>query len=645
MEIVTSCTCDCPDTCSILATASDGRVTAIRGNPEFALTRGFLCKKSRGFLGRVASPRRLLHPMARQGSGWRRISWPDAVSMAAAKIDEAIRELGPLSVFYFQDGGSIAALKMVNRRFFNLLGGATFSGGSLCGGAGIAAQTHDFGLRTGHDPSDLTNSRLIVIWGRNPAWTNVHLLPILRRARQKGAPVVVVDPVKTATCKAADLHLAPRPGSDAMLALAMAKAVLAAGNVDQKAIAERSEGHGRFCALAREVSLRKVSQETGLAAAQIEELGSLYAGLAPAAIVAGWGVQRRRNGAEIYRFLDALAMVSGNVGRPGGGVSHGMDETRWFGRDVCLDGRAGQRRTIPRPQVGRGLLAAQDPGIRVAIVSGGNPANQCPDTGTVRRGLAAVDFKVVLDMFMTETASLADLVLPATHFLQEKDLVGSYWHNYVMPVNVAQARLGEERTDLEIFAALAAALGVGRDFPADPDSYLKSLAAPLAAQGLDVARLMRGPARPPSAVDVPFQGLEFPTASSRFRFVDRLPAERRADGDYPLALLSPHHHDRIHSQVAGRLAPRLPTAYVSRGAADEAGLAEGDGVVLETRQGRLECAVRVSAEVPPGSVVVYEGWPDLLGGSVNRLTSDEVSDQGLCATYNDVACRLRKAGA
>ncbi|MFZ1946246.1 MAG: molybdopterin-dependent oxidoreductase [bacterium] len=644
MEIVTSCTCDCPDTCSILATTSNGGVTGIRGNPDFAPTAGFLCRKSRGFLKRLASPDRLLHPLARRGSGWKRISWTEAADLAAREIDRALREFGPLSIFFFQDGGSIAALKLVNRRFFNLLGGATFSSGSLCGGAGIAAQTHDFGSRTSHDPCDLLNSKLILVWGRNPAWTNVHLVPVLRQARRKGALVVLVDPVETATRRFADLHMAPRPGTDAMLALAMAKAVLEAGRVDQQAIARRSENHDRFCDLARGVSLQAASEETGLGVGQIDRLGRLYAGLAPAAIVAGWGVQRRRNGADIYRFLDALGMISGNVGRPGGGVSHGMDETRWFGRDACLSGLAKQHRSIPRPQTGRGLFEAQDPPVRVAVVSGANPANQCPDIGLVRRGLQSVGFKIVLDMFMTETASLADLVLPTTHFLQERDLVGSYWHNYVMPVNVAQARLGEEKTDLEVFSLLAARIGVGKDFPADPDFYLQSLAAPLAAQGLDLAELMQGPVRPPGAVDVPFAGWEFPTPSSRFRFVERRALGSGADAEYPLALVSPHPQDRVHSQVWGGLAAQLPAAWVSREAASEAGLAEGDAVVVETRRGRLECMTRVSAAVPSGSVVIYEGWPDSLGGTVNRLTSDEVSDQGFSATYNDVACRLRKAG-
>jgi anaerobic selenocysteine-containing dehydrogenase len=334
---------------------------------------------------------------------------------------------------------------MVNRRFFNLLGGATFAGGSLCGGAGIAAQSRDFGLRTSHDPLDLLNSRLILIWGRNPAWTNVHLVPILNEARRKGAPVVLVDPIATATAGLVDLHVAPRPGSDAFLALGMAKAAIESGAVDQAQVRGCSENYDGFVGLAGRVDLQQIGEVTGLSSQEIIELARLYCQRKPAAILTGWGVQRRRNGANIYRFLDALGMVTGNVGRPGGGVSHGRDEWRWFDRSVCLPHLARERREIPKPQMGWGLLGAGEPPIKVAVISGSNPVNQCPNSGLVRKGLDAVDFKVVLDMFMTDTASLADVFLPTTHFLQEQDLVGSYWHNYVMPVNVAQARLGEER--------------------------------------------------------------------------------------------------------------------------------------------------------------------------------------------------------
>jgi anaerobic selenocysteine-containing dehydrogenase len=642
-EVVTSCTCDCPDTCSIMATVEDGTVTGLRGNPDFMITRGFLCRKSRTFLKRLFSPHRVLHPLLKRGSSWERIAWDEAIGLVASRIESAVRRDGPRSVFYFKDAGSIAALKLVNERFFNLLGGGTFASGSLCGGAGIAGQTADFGMRTCHDPADLVDSHMIIIWGRNPAWTNVHLLPLLREARRRGAPVVLIDPLVTATAGLCDEHIRPFPGTDGYLAVGMARALIEEDLVDRRFLAAHTEGSEGFFRLATRFSLDRIGEITGVTPDVIMELARRYGTLKPAGILGGWGVQRWRAGACTYRLMDALGALTGNIGVRGGGVSHGMDETRWFDKGVLLRGRGAERREIPRPMVGRGLVEASDPPIGVALVTGANPVAQCPSTDLVRRGFQGTEFVVVVDMFMTDTAEIADLVLPATHFLQERDMVASYWHNFVMPVNAAQARLGEEKTDLEIFSLLAEALGVGGDFPASPDYYLERLASPLISTGLAMESMMAGPVRPAAAEDVPFMGGTFPTPSGRYRFVNEIVEPDRHDArTYPFWLMSPHPHGRTHSQLEGQEESTVPAVHVAPAAARRLGLSSGDLVIVESRQGSLECKVVPSDVVPDGAVLIYEGWWDKLGGSVNRLTSDEVSDMGLSATYYDVRCKLSK---
>jgi anaerobic selenocysteine-containing dehydrogenase len=640
-QVITSCTCDCPDTCSIVATVEGGRVTWLRGNPEFEITRGFLCRKSHTFLRRVFSPNRVLHPLRRSGSGWERMTWTDAAGLVAAKIEDAIREAGPEAVFYFSDAGSIAALKHVNERFFNLLGGGTFASGSLCGGAGIAGQAADFGLRTSHDPADLANSRMILIWGRNPAWTNVHLVPLLREARRRGVYTVLIDPLRTATASLCDLHISPAPGSDGYLALGMARVLRDENLIDMDFLARHTEGSEGFLEAAGAYTLDRIGEITGVTPSAIKELAVKYGTTKPAAILAGWGVQRRRNGANTYRLIDALGALTANIGVPGGGVSHGMDEARWFDKGVMLRERGRVRRYIPRPRVGRGLLEARDPAVKVAVVSGANPVTQCPSSDTVREALQRVAFVVVLDMFMTDTALLADVVLPTTHFLQERDMLGSYWHNYVMPVNVAQPRLGEEKTDLEILALLAERLGLGSEFPAGPERYLEEMARPLIARGISLDEIARGPLRSPDAVDVPFQGGSFPTPSGRFRFVAGI-AERspRDEGAYPYALISSHPQARTHSQLTGTEASMTPEVYLAPVVGARHGLVDGDKVTVESPHGTLTCRVVLTDMVGPGTVLIYEGWWERLGGSVNRLTSDELSDMGESATYYDVRCRL-----
>lgn len=643
-EVITSCTCDCPDTCSIIATVSGGKVTRIQGNPDFEVTRGFLCPKSAGFLKRVFSPERVLYPLRKEGSGWKRIGWDEAADVIAEKIEVALRQAGPLSLFYFREGGSLAALKSVNERFFNLLGGATFATGSLCGGAGIAGQTRDFGLRTAHDPFDLLNSSLIVIWGRNPAWTNVHLVPILKEARRHGTRLVLIDPVRTATADFVDVHVAPVPGTDGWLAAGMAKTLAEEGLIDRGFLARHTLGAERFLAEVDGADLRVISQITGVSIEQIRELAILYGNAKPAAVVGGWGLQRRRHGAATYRMIDALGALTGNIGVSGGGVSHGMDEMRWFDKGVRLSGRGAVRREIPKPRTGRGLLEATDPAIRVAIVTAGNPLNQCPNTETVRQAFATVDFVVVMDMFMTDTARAADIVLPATHFLQERDVLGSYWHNFVMPVNVAQARLGEEKTDLEAFALIGKRLALDPDLRDDPDPYLESLIRPLEREGITLKTVMDGPVRPPSAVDVPFRDGHLPTASGRFEFVGEITLPETTESrEYPYHLISPHPAERSHSQLAEGFMRTLPTVYVPVEVASRCGLTEGARVSVETPQGALGCITSITASLRQDTLVIHEGWWEHLGGSVNRLTPDSLSDAGLSATYNDVMCRIVKA--
>jgi anaerobic selenocysteine-containing dehydrogenase len=644
-EIITSCTCDCPDTCSILARVEGDRVVSLRGNPDFEYTRGFLCRKSRGFLKRVFSKDRILHPLRRTDSGWERVSWDDAASLVAGKMEEARVELGPLSVFYYKDAGSISALKQVNEALFNLRGGGTFASGSLCGGAGIAGQTADLGYRTSHDPKDLLNSSLIVIWGRNPAWTNVHLVPILKQARERGARIVLVDPLRTATAELVDTYISPVPGTDAYLALGVARCLLEEGLVDRGFLEHHTEGSAGFLALTQEHSLKNISEVTGLTINEIREFALLYGRHRPAAIIGGWGLQRRRNGANTYRFLDALGALTGNIGIRGGGVSHGMDETRWFDKRVNQRASFRGRREIPRPRTGRGLLEAVDPPVKVAVVSGANPVNQCPDVDTVRGAFERTEFVVVIDMFMTDTARLADVVLPATHFLQERDVVASYWHNYVMPVNAAQPRLGEEKTDLEVFALIAEKLGIGDMLANDPDRYLRQMLAPLACEGITLERILEGPVRPSSAVDVPYEDRTFSTASGKFEFVrtvSELP-ELAADA-YPYHLITPHPRGRNHSQLWGELEAQRPSVRVADEVARGLGVKQGETVTVETLRGRLECEAVIDSSLRADTVVIYEGWWDQLGGSANRLTSDVLSDMGESATYYDVRCRVLKSG-
>ena len=219
METVfTTCTRDCPGSCSIIVSIKNGKIVKLRGNPKHDVTAGFLCKNTSHYLeDYFYTSNRVLHPLLKVNGDWERISWDEALKIIASKITEVSEKYSTESILYYQGFGARTALQSLNKRFFNLLGGVTTTYGTVCGGIGHYALEKDFGIKVPHDPLDQLNSKLILLWGRNPAVTDVHLWSILKKAQRNGTKIVVIDPVKTKTAHQADLFIQPSPGSDQYL--------------------------------------------------------------------------------------------------------------------------------------------------------------------------------------------------------------------------------------------------------------------------------------------------------------------------------------------------------------------------------------------------------------------------------------------
>ncbi|MHB0868726.1 MAG: molybdopterin-containing oxidoreductase family protein [Chloroflexota bacterium] len=640
--VVTTCTRDCPDGCSMLATVRDGRLVALRGNPDHPVTQGFLCRRSRDYIRRVYSPNRILHPMKRVDGSWERISWDEALDLAAGRIAEYRSRYGNLSIMHYQDNGSMAALKMLNSRFFNLLGGVTLASGTLCGGAGIAAQTMDFGYRTAHEPVDLPNSRLVLIWGRNPVATNVHLVPFLKQARAQGATLVLIDPVRTRTAELCDLHYQPLPGSDGYLAAAIGRILLEENLVDWEFVRDHSEGFDSYRAALEPLSLEWLSDQCGIPLEEIRKLAHMYGSTKPASIWAGWGVQRREFGAEIYRLLDAIAALTGNIGVPGGGVSHGMEEREYWDRDLKAPEAARFHRGIPKATLGEGMLAAQDPPIKMVVVTGANPANQAPHSLRVREAFQRTEFLVVIDGFMTDTADLAHLFLPTTSPFEEEDLVGSYGHQWLGPVNPAIEPPSEARTDLQIFQALAERLGI-QGMEGTATEWLRRLAAPLLPLGITLETLQQGPVRHPTQPTVPFESRVFPTPSGRFHFTSEVPPNPAANRNGSFVLISSHPETSVHSQILPEDQGKPLQLRMNPRDAERLGLAEGDPVAMKAMGGRVEGVLALEATLGQGVLHCDQGGWIKFGVGVNRVTPGVLSRQGLCAGFYEAIVDVEKS--
>jgi anaerobic selenocysteine-containing dehydrogenase len=647
----TACPLDCFDACGLLADVDDGRVIGLRGDPDHPLTRGRICVKGKRLLERLTHPQRLLAPRLRDGTRWKAISWEAALDLIAQKFHHAMATHGSRALLYYADSGYGGLVKSVDRLFFNHLGPVSTPRGSLCWAAGIAAQRYDFGDVRGHAPEDLAKARCILIWGRNPVATNPHLMPFLREARRKGAALVVIDPLKTLTARQADLHLRPRPGTDGALALGMAHHLLATGRIDRVYIERYTLGFNRLAASLQAYTPDETAAVTGIAPEAVTTAAEIFGDRSPASIVIGMGLQRYANGGQTVRCIDALGAITGNIGRPGGGVNYANRAiVRWI--DPQPGGRPlPDHRTFPLPRMARFIQTAADPPIAVAMIAKANPLVQMPDTQALTAALAAVPFKIVVDMFMTDTARRAELVLPCTSILEEEDLIYSsmftpYLNYAARAVAPPEGVLGE----YELFRRLARRMGL----TAYPDiaarDFLKQAIRPLTeAFGVTLETLVQAPFKLPES-DVPWAGGKFATPSGRYEFFSRRAAEeglpplpqyqppRPAPPGYPLRLLTPHHAHSMHSQHFAFRRDRPQVALHPEQAARR-GLQNGQAVRVASPQGSIEAVLATDPDIPPGVLKMDQGWWQR-SGAANRLTGDVLSDMGENAAYFESFCQV-----
>jgi anaerobic selenocysteine-containing dehydrogenase len=643
-KVYTSCTLDCPDGCGIIAHVTDGKVMKLEGHSDHEFTRGYLCAKTYRFPRTLYSEERQLHPLRREGDSidapWKRIGWDEALDLIADKIKGVVSESNPLSIMHYQRTGSWGATKKLGHRFWNLLGGVTTASGSLCSGAARAGQKLDFGERLGHDPSDIINSKLVLLWGRNPLATNLHVVPLLKEVRENGGRVVLIDPVKSESATICDAHVQPRVATDAAFAMALAKIIISEELYDTEFVRDHTSGYERFVNLLSQHSLADLSAECGLSIEQLQPFARDYATTKPASILLGWGLNKYVNSAEVFRCVDALAALCGQIGIPGGGVTHGFNTQRNFDKSVEAGDRVRFRREIPEPLLGRGLLDAQDPPVRMMFVNGGNPVNQSPNSNLVAKAFRALDFVVVVDSFLTDTADYAHVFLPTTMFLEEEDVLVSWGHNIIGGVNPTVAPRGETRSDMWIFQQLALRLGFGEDMAGSPREWLKRILAPLENHGVNVDDVMQQPIRCPTAPMVPFANRVFPTSSGRFEFIEKINIERRFDPRYPLTFVTNFAKKWLLSQMLEVDHPKVASVRVGVDAARDAGIESGATARMSSSVGHLDVEVIVDPRVGTGMVIMPVGTWMKRGGGANTVTEDIMTNFGQMAAYGETRVAL-----
>lgn len=640
-QVKTLCNRDCPDVCGIIATVEDGRVVRIQGDPAHPVTRGFLCHRTSHFLETQYSPERLTGPLLRKDGELVPVSWDEALDFAAERLIAIRAESGPAAIFHYRSGGSLGLLKHLSDYFFERFGPCTIKRGDICSGAGDFAQITDFGEEDSHDLFDLDNARGLVLWGKNPYVSSPHLLPVLRRAKERGARSILIDPVHHRTAALCDRYVQVRPGGDLALAMAVARVLFDRGWTAPD-LASFCDGIDPLRALVESKSIAAWCAEADVSITDAEAIAELLGPGAPTAILVGWGMGRRVNGAGIVRALDMLGAISGNLGRPGGGVSFYFKRRGAF--DVSfIRGEAVAPRTVCEPLFGPEVLSMKDPPIRAVWVTAGNPVAMLPESETIARALASREFLCVVDSFLTDTARLAHLVLPTTTLLEADDLLGAYGHHFIGVARPVVPPPDGVKSDLEITQALAARVGLEDVMAGTAREWKARMVAPrLGPKGVTIDTLEAGPVRNPLVPEVLFPDRRFPTASGKVNLLRDIPAPSPDDPERPLVLMSLS-TDKSQSSQWARPLQGLSVATVHPDAAN--GFSDGAECLLESRIGSMRVRLKFDPQQRRDVVIVPKGGHLRDGRCANVLVRAQITDGGEGGALYDERVRILPVAA
>jgi hydrogenase expression/formation protein HypE len=633
-----TCTHDCPDACNIELTVKDEMIVEISGDPHHEVTRGHLCGKIPFEIVKSLNNReRLKYPMLKTAYGWKRISWDEAYDLICSKIKDYTKQYGPLSILHYHGMGSFGGLKRTfTRRFFSLIGASIISG-SICDSAAIEAQTLDFGEQRTHAPQDMLNSKFAIVWGKNPANANPHFMEFLKDLRKKDVEIVLIDPIKTRTAAACSEHIQINPGTDKYLALAMAKIIIQESLADQDFIKKYTVGFDEFRKMAMSVDIESAASYCGISVENIRSLALRYAKNKPSSIWLGFGLQRYIDGGETFRIIDTLGAITGNIGKPGGGVSHQNAEVqKYFDYSLNLENSSTKRRFLRKTAIAEDLEKATEPPVKMIFVTCVNPVAQAPNSLRVKKAFEKTEFVVVIDAFMTDTAECADIVLPTTRLLEEDDVTWAYSHHFIGLTRQMIQPPGEAKSDFEIFQTLAQRLGFGEEMSGSMKEWIDKTLGPVAAHGINYDSLSKGQVVNPNLDPVAFRDLKFITPSGKFNFIRKADLKPAAvDKNYPYTFLTVHHHLWLNSNIYNEKQKAEmgvpPFAYIHPSLADSLGLSEGNTVVLSSRVGVMEGQIKISDKYPPNAVAMYQG-----GRVSDKTCANIITDDGLISDYGDM---------
>ncbi|MBT3424330.1 MAG: molybdopterin-dependent oxidoreductase [Bacteroidetes bacterium] len=676
----TACPRNCYSTCSFYVIVEDGKVVNIEPHPANKATPEGVCIKGLGYVERANSPDRLLHPLLKNKTTgkFEKISWEEVYSLLVEKLNYFKNKYGNHSIFFLTGSGMSGMLNDVSSNFWKLFGGCTRQYGNLCWPAGLEAVRLTLGENKHNAPWDLEQAKLIIFWGKNPAETNVQQMIFVEKAQEKGAKVIVIDPRKTQSAERSDLLIQPKPGTDAALALCIANILIENGWIDHEFIEKHVRGFEDFKTHVQTFTLEKTVEITGVKEDFILKLAEEIGTTKPMTIAPGYGMQRFSNGGQTIRTILALQIITGNIGKSGANFHYAnlqsyvfddLKEPLSYYPDAENDKPF--RRVINMTSLGEDMLKTTDPELKMLWVERGNPVAQNPDTNTVLEAIRKMEFTVVIDQFMTDTAIEADLVLPAKNMFEQSDIIGSYWNPYIQLKQKVTEPPADVKPETEIYWELAYKLGFDKvlieaNIPSPTDESIDNWLKNILKKHPEInwEKLKQGPQLANGHEEVAFADLEFKTPSGKIELysieavkmwgINPLAdytetVENESNSEFPLQLLTPNTKNRIHSQFGNLKSiaqfDEKPFVAINPYDAQERNITKGDLVKVFNNRGSLEIEARFDFGLRLGCVAIYNGWWLQEGGTPNLLSKGRETDMGHGAAFHDCMLEVGKIGS
>jgi anaerobic selenocysteine-containing dehydrogenase len=645
-----------------------GKVVKARGNRNSPVNHGRICVKGMNYPNMVYGPERLLYPLQRigkRGKGeFKRISWEQALDEIYKKLKNLRGQYGPESVLYYNRFANLGVVKNCAYSFWYQFGGFTSTYGGLCDSAAQEAITLTYGEVKHNRISDLENSKLIILWGSNPTYTNIHLMHYINKAVGKGVKLITIDIRENESGAKSNLYLNLRPGTDGCLALGIANQLIENKLIDHNFISQHTFGFTKFKELVKNYPLDKVSDTTEIPLHKIKSIINYIKQNPEYALICGMGVQRYTNAGQTVRAISLLPALTGSIGKKGCGFYFSDRQTPELNWPFFPEKPDRIRNSIPVAKLASGMDNQIDPPVKAMWIEQANPMTSNPNINLLAQAMNKLEFIVVVDLFLTDTARMADIVLPAASMYEYLDLISGYGHSYIQLQQRVIDPTGECKHESEIYRLLGKKFGFNLDYL--PENNLDTIEKIISSSNLNtnIKELKEKPYLHFDYQKIAFSDFKFITSTGKIEFYSQQmknrwgqnslpfyyePTENKYSSPelyakYPLTLISAHALNKMNSQFSNRkISQEEPFIWINPEDAENRGINDGEKVKVYNERGSLILKAIQTEKVPPGIVHTYFGWWDgVHQANLNKLTGEYISDIGYGTAFHNCLVEIQK---